>query len=346
MFCLISRQAMANVLPVLMFKPQNVFLLATPEEKFCADNLEKLFASKKINVKRKDGLNAYDYIAFKEVIKNELDNSGSDVCLNVTGGTKLMALAAYEAFAEKDKKIIYCDTEHQNIITLFPEYNLSSLVAGLTIQDYLLSYGYTIEETKNIDNEENYFKLFSFIETNGLMNSFIEMYTKVRESLASEINIHKPKFTIISNDNVFQFQKNFDNYFIQYGKQKKSSIKVVFSDFKSGDWLEFYIYYLLKHKNNLNPLIGIKIKNDEGVENEIDVMVLKDYRLNIYSCKTGKKDNQFDLYQLETLRQITSGTFGKGIFVTANKHSEKFLNRAKELSISVIQVNNNIHLNL
>jgi hypothetical protein len=346
MFCLVSRQAMANVLPVLMFKPQNVFLLATPEEKFCADNLEKLFISKNINVKRKDGLNAYNYISFKEVIKNALDNYSFDVCLNVTGGTKLMALAAYEAFAEKNKKIIYCDTEHQNIITLLPKYESTKLIADLSIEDYLLSYGYTIEETKNIDNEKKYSELFSFIESYGLMNSFIEMYSKVREALASETNIHKPKFTVLSNDKIFQFQKNYENYFIQFGKQKKSSIKVEYSNFKSGDWLEFYVYYLLKHKYNLDPLIGIKIKNEEGVENEIDVMVLKDYRLNIYSCKTGKKDNQFDLYQLETLRQITSGTFGKGIFVTANKYSEKFLNRAKELSVAVISVNNNIQLKI
>lgn len=346
MFCLVSRQAMANVLPVLMYMPENVVLFTTPEEKLCADNLERLFKAKGISVIRKDNLDAYDYIGFKEAVKVKLEDTQEDAWLNVTGGTKLMALAAYEAFAEKDKKIIYCDTEHQNIITLFPKYDSSKLIADLTIEDYLLSYGYLIEETKKIDNENKYFELFSFIESNDLMNSFTAMYAEVRKSLSNETYIQKPKFTIHSNDNLFQFQKNFDNYFIQFGKQKKSSIKVEYSDFKSGDWLEFYIYYLLKEKNNLSPLIGIKIQNQEGVENEIDVMVLKDYRLNIYSCKTGKKDNQFDLYQLETLRQITSGTFGKGIFVTANKHSEKFLNRAKELLIEVIEVNNNTQLNI
>ncbi len=346
MVCLVSRQSMANVLPVLMNKPQQVVLFATPEEKKSADNLEKLFSSKSIAVKRIDGLDAYDYIRFKDSVKQQLEKSNEDTVLNVTGGTKLMALASYEVFAEKDKKIIYCDTEHQKIVTLFPNYDASILSAKVTIEDYLLSYGYTIEETKNITDEKKYFELFSFIESNILMNSFIELYTKVREYFASGTKIHNPKFTITSDDKYFQFQKNFDNYFIQYGKQKKNSIKVETSEFKSGDWLEFYVYYLLKQKNNLNPMIGVKIKNQEGVENEIDVMVLKDYRLNIYSCKTGKKDNQFDLYQLETLRQITSGTFGKGIFVTANEHSDNFLKRARELSVSVIHINNNIQLNI
>ncbi|WP_041294074.1 Card1-like endonuclease domain-containing protein [Ignavibacterium album] len=329
-----------------MFKPKNVFLLATPEEKSCADNLEKLFKSKKINVQRKDGLDAYDYIGFKNFVKQQLEMQSDDIWLNVTGGTKLMALAAYEAFAEKDKKIIYCDTEHQKIISLFPDYSVTELKAELTIEDYLNSYGYSIEEIRQIESVEDYFDLFSFIEYNNSMSSFIEMFNTIREHLASENKVKQPKFTVTSNDQLFQFQKNYDKYFIQFGKQKKSSIKVELTNFKSGDWLEYYIFYILKKKQNLSPLVGVKLKNQEGVENEIDVMVLKDYRLNIFSCKSGKKDNQFDLYQLETLRSITSGTFGKGIFVTANRHSEKFLNRAKELSIMVIQVNNKLNFDL
>jgi hypothetical protein len=337
---------MANVLPVLMYMPQKVVLFATPEEKSCADNLEKLFKAKGIEVKRNDGLDAYDYKKFKDVVKKELESINSETWLNVTGGTKLMALAAYEAFSEKKRKIIYCDTEHQKIISLFPEYSATDLEADLTIEDYLYSYGYTIAGIKKIKDEEEYFELFSFIESNDAMSSFIEMFTKIRERLASENQMQQPKFTISSNNQIFQFQKNYDKFFIQFGKQKKSSIRIDITDFKSGDWLEYYIFYVLKKKRNLFPLVSVKLKNQEDVENEIDVMVLKNYRLNIFSCKSGKKDNQFDLYQLETLRNITSGTFGKGIFVTANKHSEKFLNRAKELSIKVIQVSNNLNIDI
>lgn len=143
-FCLVSRQAMANVLPVLMFQPKSVVLFTTPEEKHCADNLEKLFKSKGIKVSRLDGLNAYDYINFKDAVKSELEKTEGDVILNVTGGTKLMALAAYEAFAEKDKKIFYCNTENKQIIHLFPKLNTEPLTLNLSIKDYLISYGYEI----------------------------------------------------------------------------------------------------------------------------------------------------------------------------------------------------------
>lgn len=338
MFCLVSRQAMANVLPVFMYKPTDVVLFTTPEVNQCANNLEELFLSKNIKVFRIDNLDAYDYIKFKEVVKTQLEKTSTDeVILNVTGGTKLMALAAYEAFAEQDKSIIYCDTEHQNIINLFPKYSLKELKAVLSVEEYLKAYGFKIVESKDSFAEDDYSKLFQFIDGENLMLSFVNLNTKIRERIGRE----ETKFTVTSQDSKFQFQKNYDNYILTFGSRSKHTLRIDFNDFKTGDWLEYYIYYKLKIKENLSPLVGVKIINAQGVENEIDVMVIKDFRLYLYSCKTGKNNDQFDLYQLETLRNITSGTFGKGVFVTSNQQSDKFLKRAKELSINVINISNN-----
>ncbi|MEG8945785.1 Card1-like endonuclease domain-containing protein [Rosettibacter firmus] len=333
-FCLVSRQSMANVLPILMFQPKQVVLFSTPEECRSADNLEKLFKSKNIIVQRKDGLNAYDFTEFKNVINNEINKFHDDVCLNVTGGTKLMALAAYEAFKEHNKKIIYCDTEHQNIIFLSPEYKIENLKADLTIKDYLLSYGYQIKESKNVNLVEKFFPLFEFILANNLIYEFVLLFKEIRERHVEDY----PKITITSRSKNFIFSKNFDMYNIIFGIQNKRTISIQSYEYKSGDWLEYYVYYILKKHYKLNPLTGVKIVSDKNVENEIDVLVLKDYKLYSYSCKSGKSDNQYDLFQLETLRNITSGTFGKGIFVSSKKANRKFLERAKELSIKIINI--------
>lgn len=335
MFCLVSRQSMANVLPVLMFKPNYVVLFATPEEKRSADNLQKLFQSKSISVKRIDGLNAYDFTNFKKIVSEELNSSVDETWMNITGGTKLMALAAYEAFAEKNKRIIYCDTEHQHIITLSPENKIENLIAEITISDYLLSYGYHIKETKDLSIVTKFYPLFDFILKNNLINDFISFYQEIREiHFEDYLNIQ------IKRKN-FYLSKNFDTYTFFFDPKNKKSFSVSSSKYKSGDWLEYYIYYILKGKYKLDPLTGVKIISDENVENEIDVLVLKDYKLYNYSCKSGKSDNQFDLFQLETLRNITSGTFGKGIFVTTKKGSKRFLERAKELNIKTINISNN-----
>jgi hypothetical protein len=325
---------MANVLPVLMFKPQRVVLFTTPEEKHCADNLEKLFKSKKISVDRKDNLDAYDYIKFKEIVKNELAKESDDVWLNVTGGTKLMALAAYEAFAEKDNKIVYCDTFHKNIIFLFPEIKTEKLTAALSISDYLLSYGYTIKEYKSTDHIEPYFDLFDYLLADNLIEEFVQFYNKVRKRLTESV----PKFVVHSNNRNFIFRKDYFEYRLEYGRNNKKCIVVDYTIFNSGQWLEYFTYFSLSSEIFQEKLCGVKIRSDKGVENEIDVMALKDYQLYSFSCKSGKSDNQFDLFQIETLRNITSGTFGKGIFVIANKTTDKFIKRAEELEIKIINI--------
>lgn len=336
MFCLVSRQAMANVLPVFMYRPKNVVLFTTPEEKKSADNLESLFNSKSILVRRIDGLNAYDYISFKKIIFEELKNNQDEACLNVTGGTKLMALAAYEVFAENNKSIIYCDTGHKHIITLLPDPKIENLNADLTIEDYLLSYGFTIKETKNIDEVEKYLPLFDFINKNNLMPEFVNFFKKLREKLSDNL----PKITLPSSNRSFMFYKNFDKYTIQFNLADKNKISIDSSVFKFGDWLEYFTHYNLKSKYNLSLLTGARIVSQENVENEIDLIMLKDLVLHIYSCKSGKSDNQFDLFQLETLRNITSGTFGKGYFVVSKKSTTRFSDRAKELNIKIINVTN------
>lgn len=148
-FCLVSRQTMANVLPVLMYKQETAILFAQPEERKSADNLEKLFKSKSIKVIRLDNLDAYNYLHFKEKIEEYTNKFDDNIALNLTVGAKLMVLAAYEVFAKENFIIIYCDTEHKNLIAIYPEYKIEKINAKLTIDDYLFSYGYKIIEKKD-----------------------------------------------------------------------------------------------------------------------------------------------------------------------------------------------------
>jgi glycogen synthase len=166
------------------------------------------------------------------------------------------------------------------------------------------------------------------------MNSFVQMYRRVKEKLHKEI----PKFSETNHNKNIIFTRNTTTFSIEYGLRSKIRFFINHSDFKSGDWLEYYTYYSLMKKGNSQLKMGVKLINDIGVENEIDVIELRDYKLSLYSCKTGKKDNQFDLYEIETLRNIISGTFGRGFFVTSNTPSSKFLKRAEELNIKVINI--------
>jgi len=86
---------------------------------------------------------------FKEKIEEYTNKFDDNIALNLTVGAKLMVLAAYEVFAKENFIIIYCDTEHKNLIAIYPEYKIEKINAKLTIDDYLFSYGYKIIEKKD-----------------------------------------------------------------------------------------------------------------------------------------------------------------------------------------------------
>lgn len=178
--------------------------------------------------------------------------------------------------------------------------------------------------------------MFDYIERNSLMPEFIRFCNRVRKRLSQ----NSPYFTERDYAGNFLFYKKLGNYIFEFGYPSRNLVTIRESDFKSGDWLEAYAYYKLKDLKNIEIMAGVKIVSENGIYNELDLVVLKDFKLTIISCKSGKVDNQYDLFQLETIRNIASGTFGRGIFVTANDTTTKFLKRAEELSINVIKLEN------
>jgi hypothetical protein len=325
---------MANVLPVFMYKPERVVLFTTPEEAHCADNLERLFKSYKITVHRKDNLDAYDYIKFKETVKQELDKQPDDVWLNVTGGTKLMALAAYEAFAEKDKNIFYCNTERNQIIHLYPKLETEKLTLNLSVEDYLNAYGYRILHSKSDELNPDYERLFKLLVQFNITYKFSEFLDKFRKEYTDK------KQSKTFNDkkySIFQIQKTPNGFVLFVNKEK---FKFNDDKFLMGDWLEYLMFYFLKSKS-ISPMIGVKIISSGDVENEIDLVFIKDYQLYLISCKSGRAtDPNKDIYEIETLRNIAGGTFGKAFLFTTQPLTKRIEQRAKELHIQSINLSN------
>ena len=63
--------------------------------------------------------NAYDYHAISEQITDWLaQREDEDIALNITGGTKVMAMAAQDAFRLGEKPIYYINQEDDSILWL------------------------------------------------------------------------------------------------------------------------------------------------------------------------------------------------------------------------------------
>jgi len=328
LICLVSKQSMANVIPALEIKPDKVILLSTAEEKNTALNIQNALAKNNINTDiHKDLISPYKLDKIQKAINKIIAADNSEFILNVTGGTKIMAITAFEIFKENNLKVIYYDPDHHQIMKLFPGYSDEKVKLTIKIEDYLLAYGYKItEDLTNSGRAESKQKLFNaFNETR--FHEFIYFLDFIKKNF----QLNEPKIFKTIFD--FRFTKNYDAITITDLKSKQN-VKYGLPEFKIGDWLEDFVYLKLKNKGYDDIKYGVKIKNGK-VSNEIDVIASKNCRLCLFSCKSGKSD-QYDIVQLEILRNLAGGIFGKAFLITTDISRNLITDRANALKIPIL----------
>lgn len=109
-FCLVCAQATPNLLPLLgeAWRPRRVVLSCSAQMKVAAHNLHDVIRTKGggIVVDLLDLPDAYDYAALSDAFLNYLaEHADDNIALNVTGGTKLMAVAAQEVFRSERQPV-------------------------------------------------------------------------------------------------------------------------------------------------------------------------------------------------------------------------------------------------
>ena len=116
--CIISEQAAANLLPILddKFCPNKAIFLISSEMAEQGKYLEKVFNSKGIDVIYEELSNVYDFKKCNiELLHIARKYKNANLALNITGGLKLLSIAAYQAFSEIKKDIFYVDTRNRKL---------------------------------------------------------------------------------------------------------------------------------------------------------------------------------------------------------------------------------------
>ena len=237
--------------------------------------------------------------------------------VNITAGTKLMAIACMNYFAEMPNcKIIYSFINSNSYRQISPGIDLPETIYNkkLTLLQYLKAYGLEAEITsrkpRNINLASNLFK----------------------ECIKYKNNLNKlPK--------------------IKYAHSYKNPIDKVFF---SGGWFEEYIFQTIKSKLKLSSdeiSFNVKIRG-KNTSNEYDVVFVYKHRIHIVECKAYfgrnaiKQKIENALYKQGALDDDI-GINAKSYFITNfnmfdhSKLSSIFLsNRAKDLGVSFIQMKN------
>ncbi len=353
--CLISGQPIPNFLPLLLEKPQNTIFIVSPEMRIQAERLEKVVRSHNIEVEICPIESAFDYDEVLAFCEHLLASGGNrHISLNVTGGTKIAALAAYQAFFfAGNNRIFYCDTEHDRLLQMSPESSERKLSTNLiTVRDYLSCYGLpqigggtpptgsskrqphlSALATLLVQNENLLSRLNSAIESCGN-----KQYANISMNLLGE---GAEKLAVIFEQCGVAKRTGGNNLNI-------SSKESLF--FCKGGWLEEFVYWTIKKSaaNDIDLSMNVKVAWDETgketTENEFDVLFTHRNRLHLISCKASNPERQTAsgtrateaLNELDSLIDRAGGLFGRPMMVSARCLSEFDRSRAAKMGIHLV----------
>ncbi|WP_243389205.1 Card1-like endonuclease domain-containing protein [Conservatibacter flavescens] len=150
--CLISGQAAPNLLPILdnKFKPKKAIFLVSPQMKNQANYLEKVFKEKGVSVSQEQITDIFNFGEMSDYLLSlfeKYEEPSISIALNVTGGTKLLAIAAQNTFELIGKPVFYVDTDENRIVFISKNEKKNEWISDIEIQaknnleHYLSSYG-------------------------------------------------------------------------------------------------------------------------------------------------------------------------------------------------------------
>lgn len=366
-FCLISDQAAPSLLPILdpEFKPKEAVFLVSDKMKSNAEALAKVFKEKNVKVTLVRIENIYDFQEMENCFIDLIDQfDGQNIALNVTGGTKLMAIVAQNTFAMGGKPIFYVDSDNNQILFIRhdekepKEQRIPNKILNcqIDLKTYLSAYGMVYKSVKQplaserlLANLEPFIKQYDkYKDDIPLLNAYASESQK--SGFKVDFKHHKVKSLVTLLEELHHKDLlDFDNHRIDFRD-------TMHKDLLNGIWLEEITYKAIENiKSIQDKALSLEVGNssydqnkkqyalqNQGNQNEFDIAFIAKNRLHIIECKTqmmnkeGGLKSEDILYKLEALKNY-GGLMTKKCLVSYFEVPESVKNRAKELRVEIIQ---------
>jgi Domain of unknown function (DUF1887) len=369
--CLVSAQATPNLLPVLdeAWRPVRVVLAASGPMQANAKAISDVLKTKVPGL-RVDLLNlpnAYDYGALSDTFLDFLaEHPGDDIALNVTGGTKLMAVAAQEVFRAEGKPVFYVNVETDEVIVIGGSRASQPLQPKLRVPELLRAHGYSVTAhgTPSVTREQRDLtaKLIDHVESAGrALGQLNALASEARDRPPFKVDLTPAQLDSRQLDMVLNLLK--DAGLIKRGAHSITFVNEDARFFANGGWLEVHAFELLQSLRgqmggsaNLAGLsdvvMGLRVGFDDGRardrdKNEIDVAFLYRNTLHLIECKTanlaqagtsGDDKATEAIYKMESLLKL-GGLRTKGMILDYRGQlnaSPANLERAKQAHIEIV----------
>jgi len=297
--CLVSAQAAANLLPALdgELRPRKVLLLVSRKMVPRSEALEGVLKEAGIEAERIEVDDEHDFSRIQEVVLDVAERYEKDrVALNVTGGTKLMALAAHSVATTAEWEVFYVDLDTDEAITLGEEQRRKRLNSKLRLPHYLRAYGYSVPgEFRSSWSDSCVVELAQtlVVQTGSLQRAVARLNAIAKRA---EDNNRLREGLEPGQLDEYGFEALL-RHFETAGVLVLKGNDVEFASeahraLAKGGWLEQHVFRVV---TSLADDLGIRDKamnlcvtDRDGVKNELDVAFIARNRLFVIECKTGR----------------------------------------------------------
>ena len=335
--------------------PKKVILAYPPTHEREYETLRQLFSRRGIPVIAFRLDNAWNIHRLKQQFSELLvAHSDDSLMLNVSGGNRVMGIAAYEVFNQAGLPVFSVNLPDDKIIWLNQDKAHLEIDDKIKLKEFLFAFGADTGDIFKVNQSRQLHKEF----TDELIAG-IELFSRPLGSL----NWLAAKASSDMRSPPLSKGQQADKVLIQLIKLFQSNGLLELSDgfiqfpseqarfFVNGGWLEDHTFdTLLSSRKELriqDAAQGMEImrsiNRQQIVKNELDVCFLSNNRLHVIECKTKRfhQANHADspgaetLYKLDTLADILGGAHGKGMLVSYLPLSNWDRQRAKNLQIEV-----------
>lgn len=361
--CLVSQQLIPNVLPALIERPGTIVLLTSQPMERQAELLQNFLQPRGFSCQSIPIGDGYDFAQTQKACGDAIARYGKEdgeVVLNVTGGTKIAALAAYQQFYFESKRILYMDTDHDRILELGDHPKSIPLTENLLdVKGYLACYGKNIRHETAARRGEREARRDR--ETTRQLCELLVRHTDLLRSINAQISQEwekKKKYPLFidiggGEEDAKLFELLVEAHIVEPSTATRMCITTEENHFYlNGGWLEEYVYNTVTGMKNggldCDCRLNVNIEWDSPLApgkrtaNELDVLFTFRNRLHLISCKTSILDKDSGkgmgaLYELDSLKDNAGGIFARPMLVSAHPLREADARRANELGIRVVK---------
>lgn len=324
--CLVSNQPIPNLLPALdpAVAPERMVLAVSPEMEQQARHLEEALSRHRVPTTRLALADAYDLPSLTATFVAFIDGHGNNqLALNVTGGTKPMAIAAQEAFRMAGLPVFYVDVRSDSLSWLDPGRPPIALTRGPNLSTYLLAHGYRSESNAQPLPPKWRPAVAELVQRAPQWGSAI---TRLNAIAAEADRSRSLDGRRIDNEVTGPWDEMLQMLFRHGIVDHYDDRRVRFASeparaFSNGAWLEYYVHGVVRDLPEVkDAAMNLVVTDEQVVRNEMDSAFLHRNRLFVVECKTrqfGRDAARASdaIYKLDSLKRL-AGLRTHGVFVS------------------------------